>query len=215
MYDLHTHTTFSDGELIPSELIRRAEEKGYKGIAITDHADYSNYKIIIDNLLNLKKEINKLLKIKFLVGIEITHLLPEKIDDLAHKAKERGAEVVVVHGETVVEPVAVKTNFYALQSKYVDILAHPGLISDIDIKLAADNGKVLELTTRKGHSITNGHVFHIAKKFGVKLVINNDAHSPADLLSKDMLKKVALGAGATEDDYKRMIRVSEGFFKNA
>ncbi|RLD98934.1 MAG: PHP domain-containing protein, partial [Aquificota bacterium] len=25
MVDLHTHTTFSDGELIPSELVRRAQ----------------------------------------------------------------------------------------------------------------------------------------------------------------------------------------------
>ncbi len=42
MIDLHTHSFFSDGELIPSELIRRAEAIGYKAIAITDHVDSSN-----------------------------------------------------------------------------------------------------------------------------------------------------------------------------
>ncbi|MFY9194440.1 MAG: PHP domain-containing protein, partial [Methanoculleus sp.] len=42
MYDLHTHTILSDGELLPTELIRRAAVLGYSTIAITDHADASN-----------------------------------------------------------------------------------------------------------------------------------------------------------------------------
>ena len=46
MYDLHTHSLLSDGELLPSELARRYEEKGYKAIAITDHVDFSNIKIV-------------------------------------------------------------------------------------------------------------------------------------------------------------------------
>ena len=42
MIDLHTHTFHSDGALVPSELAARAFAKGYKGLAITDHADFSN-----------------------------------------------------------------------------------------------------------------------------------------------------------------------------
>ncbi len=42
MIDLHTHSLFSDGVLVPSELVRRAVMKGYEVIAITDHADASN-----------------------------------------------------------------------------------------------------------------------------------------------------------------------------
>ena len=41
MFDLHTHSLLSDGELLPSELARRYEEKGFRAIAITDHADVS------------------------------------------------------------------------------------------------------------------------------------------------------------------------------
>ena len=37
--DLHTHTVFSDGELIPAELVRRAMVLGHDVIAITDHVD--------------------------------------------------------------------------------------------------------------------------------------------------------------------------------
>ena len=40
--DLHMHSLFSDGELLPSELARRALKLNHEAIAITDHVDYSN-----------------------------------------------------------------------------------------------------------------------------------------------------------------------------
>jgi predicted metal-dependent phosphoesterase TrpH len=35
--DLHTHTYYSDGTLSPTELVRKAKNKGLAGLAITDH----------------------------------------------------------------------------------------------------------------------------------------------------------------------------------
>ncbi|MFA6537132.1 MAG: PHP domain-containing protein [Patescibacteria group bacterium] len=35
--DMHLHSTFSDGELSPRELVRLAKEKGLTGICLTDH----------------------------------------------------------------------------------------------------------------------------------------------------------------------------------
>ena len=46
MIDLHTHTFFSDGELVPAEHLRRVEVLGYEAVAITDHADSSNLDFI-------------------------------------------------------------------------------------------------------------------------------------------------------------------------
>jgi predicted metal-dependent phosphoesterase TrpH len=37
LYDLHTHTTVSDGRLSPRELVREAVSKGLKALAVTDH----------------------------------------------------------------------------------------------------------------------------------------------------------------------------------
>src|SRR5574344_2379758 len=37
MIDLHTHTTASDGQYSPSDLIKKAVEKDISVIAITDH----------------------------------------------------------------------------------------------------------------------------------------------------------------------------------
>ena len=212
MIDLHTHTTFSDGVLIPAELIRRAIASGYKGIALTDHADFSNFEFIIENQLKLKQRY-KDLDFKIIVGIEITHVIPDKINLLAKLAKECGAEVVLVHGETIVEPVARGTNIEALKSEYVDILAHPGLITEDEVKLAKVNNKYLEITTRKGHSLTNGHVLKLAKKHNVKMLINNDAHAPSDFVSYEIAKKIVIGAGGEEKDFLEMLKNAEKIFQ--
>ena len=50
MIDLHTHTLYSDGELIPAELWRRAQVKGYRYLAITDHVDASNFEVVFARL---------------------------------------------------------------------------------------------------------------------------------------------------------------------
>ncbi|MDO5844192.1 MAG: histidinol phosphate phosphatase domain-containing protein [Methanocorpusculum sp.] len=207
MYDFHTHTTFSDGELIPTELVRRMAAAGYKEMAITDHADYSN----IENIITSQKKIKKsasLYGIKLYTGAEITHVPPEEIDDIAKYAKTLGAEIVIVHGETVSEPVAVGTNHAAVLSDYVDILAHPGLISDEDAKLAAKNGIYLELTSRRGHNKTNGHVASTARRFNTGLVIQSDTHSPEDIMSENMRYLVARGAGLTEDEAKKSLNLT-------
>lgn len=39
MYDLHTHSTNSDGKYSVDDMCRAALEKGLRGIALTDHAD--------------------------------------------------------------------------------------------------------------------------------------------------------------------------------
>ena len=44
IYDLHSHTTFSDGELTPQELISLAVEKDVDVLAITDHDTLDAYR---------------------------------------------------------------------------------------------------------------------------------------------------------------------------
>jgi histidinol phosphatase-like PHP family hydrolase len=200
MIDLHTHTTFSDGCLIPAELARRAAKAGYRAVAITDHADHSNVRLILDNLLRFVRESGPHLGIDALAGVEITHVPPPLIPSLIHTARELGAQLVVVHGETIVEPVLKGTNLAAIEGG-ADILAHPGLLTPQEAALAAEKNVALEITTRKGHSLTNGLVAALAKSHGAKLVINNDAHEPGDFVSLELRKKIAMGAGLTPEDY--------------
>jgi histidinol phosphatase-like PHP family hydrolase len=76
-----------------------------------------------------------------------------------------------------------------------DILAHPGLLSAKDARQAARRGVALELSGRKGHCLANGHVAAVAAAAGARLVVNSDAHSPTDLISRETAERVARGAG--------------------
>lgn len=204
MYDFHCHTTMSDGELLPTELIRRMAVLGYTEMAISDHADFSN----VEELIRAEEAVKRsaaLYGIRLYAGIEITHVPPEQIDELARYAKGLGAEVVVVHGETVTEPVAPGTNAAAAASPYVNILAHPGLITEEEVRLAARNGVVLEVTSRGGHNRTNGHVVSAARRAGAEIVVESDAHGPGDLLGERMRYLVARGAGMSEEEAKRVL----------
>lgn len=173
---------------------------GYTCLAVTDHVDFTNISWVIDNLTDGLKKMNSFYGIDLLVGVEITHVPPCLIEDITLEARRQGAQVVVVHGETIVEPVAKGTNLAAIEAG-VDILAHPGLISPEEVSLAVHKGVALEITTRKGHSLTNGHVVALSREYGGQLVINNDAHAPEDLVSREMRKMIALGAGLSEEEY--------------
>lgn len=205
MIDLHCHSIFSDGELIPSELVRRLEVKGYMAVAITDHADASNIDLIIPRMIKAARSINnnKNIKTRLIAGIELTHVHPDDISALAREARGLGAQIVVCHGETLAEPVKEGTNSAAVRAD-IDILAHPGLITEEDATVAMKNGIFLELSGRKGHSLSNGHVLNIARKTGARLIVNSDAHAPQDLMSYEFAFNVAMGAGCSEEEARHI-----------
>jgi len=78
---------------------------------------------------------------KVLPGVEITHIPPALIKNAVSLARRCGASIVIVHGETLVEPVEKGTNLAALNED-IDILAHPGLITEEDALLAKKNGNL-------------------------------------------------------------------------
>lgn len=214
MIDLHTHTFFSDGELVPAELVRRAAVAGYRAMAITDHADKSNTAWLLANIVGVVEELGDANGMDVLAGVELTHVAPASIVDAVKLARDHGAQLVVVHGETIVEPVMPGTNLAAIKAG-VDILSHPGLISAEEVQLAAEMDVCLEITTRKGHSLTNGHVARLARKYGAKLVINNDAHAPGDMVSAEQMRRIALGAAMTEEQFLQAQQNSAALVKRA
>ena len=211
MFDLHCHSIFSDGELVPTELLRRVSVLGYEAVAITDHADHSNIDFIVPRIYTAARTLNQVSKTRLIPGIEITHVPPIMIPELIARARALGAEIVVVHGETLVEPVEPGTNLAAIKGG-ADILAHPGLITEEEVKLAAERGVFLELSGRKGHCLTNGHVASLARRFGAKLVINSDAHAPGDFMTAEFAFKVGLGAGLTEEEVKALYETARKHF---
>lgn len=193
------HSLFSDGELLPSELARRAANLNHEVIAITDHVDYSN----VEQIPQIQKaidDINANWNIKVVLGAEVTHVPTESIDGVAKKAKDLGAQIVVVHGETLNEPVIEGTNYAAVNSEYVDILGHPGLITYEEAQIAKENGIYLEISARSGHCLGNGHVANIAQEVDNKLLVNTDTHSPDNLITFEKSYEIALGAGLSKKE---------------
>lgn len=194
--DMHTHTVFSDGELIPAELVRRAMVLGHDMIAITDHVDMTNVAHVASSVARAAELCEDYIRV--IPGVEITHVPPSKIGKVAEAARKHGAEWIVVHGETVSEPVMPGTNRASVENPEIDLLAHPGFITAEEAQTAKDNGVILEITGRGGHNITNGHVVNVARSVGAKMIIDSDTHAPENLMDEAAALAVALGAGMTK-----------------
>ncbi|NBT94789.1 MAG: histidinol phosphate phosphatase domain-containing protein [Chloroflexi bacterium] len=175
MSDFHTHSFFSDGVLLPSELIRRAVVAGYGVIAVTDHAGPGNLEEVLGQLARECEVARNHWPIVALPGVELTHVPPGSIAELARRARSAGAAVVVVHGETIAEPVEPGTNSAAIDAEDVDILAHPGLITSEEAERAAQRGCFIE------------------------------CHEPGDLLSSRFQRLVLLGAGIPEREHATIL----------
>ena len=63
-YDLHTHTTASDGVYAPRELIRLSKEAGLAGIAVTDHDTFGG--------LDEAAEAGREFAVEVVPGVELT-----------------------------------------------------------------------------------------------------------------------------------------------
>ena len=205
IYDFHNHTFFSDGELLPVELARRVIQRGYGAVAYTDHASLSNYQRLLDEATRDARIVEEYWGIPAIPGIELTHVPAGALAGIATEARQHGAALIVAHGETIWEPVEPGTNRAAVTAPHVDILAHPGLIAEDDAALAAANGVFLEITTRRGHSLTNGHVVQVGRRVGARFLVNSDAHSPGDFLSEELAWQAALGAGLTRSEAREVL----------
>ena len=203
--DFHTHSFLSDGVLSPVELIRRAVVGGYEVIAVTDHAGPGNVEFVLDQLKRDCALVSAHWPVRALPGVEITHVPAAAVAGLARRAREAGAAIVVVHGETVTEPVEPGTNRAAIDCDDVDVLAHPGLLHPDDAARAADRGCFIEITARRGHAYANGHVVRTALHAGAPLLLNSDGHAPEDLLTERLTQIVLRGAALPESEFTTVL----------
>ena len=214
MIDLHTHSFLSDGDLLPEELVRRCEVIGYRMLAISDHVGLSNAETVLPQIVRLCRSLRGKGSVQVLPGCELTHVRPELTAQAVRLARKCGAAVVIGHGETIVEPVAPGTN-RALIDAGVDVVAHPGLISEEDAARAAKRRVALEISGRKGHCYTNGHVLAMARKTGARLIYGSDGHDVGDYPTRAQAEMVARGAGMTAAEIEKMFADAEALFNDA
>jgi histidinol phosphatase-like PHP family hydrolase len=206
MYDLHTHTFLSDGVLSLAELSRRCLIQGYRGLVISDHCDHASLEMVVRGACVFCDAVRGHYgEMQILPGCEITHVPPPLIGELVERARQLGATVVLVHGETIVEPVAEGTNRASIEAG-ADVVAHPGLISPDDVALAARKGVRLELSGRKGHCLTNGHVARLALEAGAVLSFGSDGHEPGDFPNLAMAQRILRGAGLDPEQVEQVLK---------
>jgi len=162
----------------------------------------------VGKIINAINDIRDNWDINVIPGAEITHAPVEVIDKLAVQARKLGAEIIVAHGETLVEPVLEGTNFTAVNIPEIDILAHPGLITVEEAEIARDNDIALEISSRRGHCLANGYVAKVAMEVGANLVMDTDTHAPEDLISYETALKIIKGAGIPDKEVHKILRTN-------
>lgn len=195
-FELHAHTTFSDGAASIDEMAEKAKELN-NAMAVTDHILDMNFENFLKN-----REIYKEIYPEIIFGVEITRVKPEGIYNIAREAKNNSM-LVIVHGETPGDILVPKgTNMAALECEYVDILAHPGLLGEKEALKAKDSGTLIELSTRKIHGEFNKKISEVCRDFGVKMVINTDSHSTGELITYENAMKIAKDSGLSDYEAK-------------
>jgi len=193
--DLHTHTDWSDGHNSIEEMALAARDLGYEYIAITDHSGGRGIAHGLD-VERLRKQVaevraldERLSGIRVFSGIEVDIRADGSLDFPHEILSELDIVIAAVHSAmNQSEERMTKRVLGAIEDPDVDILAHPtcrllGEREPIAIDLeaifqaAAKHNKIIEINAMPDRLDLNDiHAFR-ARDWGVKLVIETDAHS--------------------------------------
>ncbi len=108
-YDLHSHSSASDGVLSPAQLVRRAATAGLDGLALTDHDTVAGIAEAMETAEDLGIELIPGIELSLQVGDRDIHMLGYWIDhedpdlvaslaelaDMRHRRAERMVEKLV------------------------------------------------------------------------------------------------------------------------
>jgi putative hydrolase len=203
VFDFHTHTTISDGHAAPMEMAKRCQQNGYAAYVCSDHVDEGTVESRVPEIVAACLQVTDELGIPAVPAVEVTRVPPERLAKVAARARSLGAQLVVVHGETLGDFPQPGLNLAASRCSDVDILGHPGLISLEAAEQAQANQIHLEISAAGLHGLTNGYVAKMALKVGAALVLDSDAHRPESLLTAERAQQLLEGSGLTLEEVAR------------
>ena len=126
-------------------------------------------------------------------GVELCHIPPALLPEAVREAREAGARLVLVYGESIMDQVDQGTNFAAIEAG-ADIVTHPGLVDAEAAAFAAERGVALEFTSCPRHALANAHTASMAMKHGALLVRGSNASRAEDLTTRAFWPLVIKGA---------------------
>jgi len=216
--DLHTHSTWTDGQASIEEMAAAAKNRGLRYIAITDHSKRVTMVggLDADRLLQQWAEIDdlnqRLSDITVLKGVEVDILERGGLDLPDEVLAEADWVVASVHfGQQQSREQITSRVLDALQNPHVAAIAHPTgrmLLArkpyEIDMeavmRAARDNGKMLELNAHPKRLDLDDVACAAAKSYGISIVISTDAHRPEGLDAMRCGVQQARRGGLTKAD---------------
>lgn len=217
--DLHMHTTASDGKASIQEMAAEARARGLKYIAITDHSK----RVTMANGLDGKRlmaqwetidEINAMAEDDFVIlkGVECDILEKGGMDIEDEVLAMADWVIASVHyGQKQPRQQITDRIIGAIENPNVTMVAHPTgrLLNkresyEVDMEAvmqaAVANNKLLELNANPRRLDLNDVYLAAARKAGIPIVINTDAHKVQGFADMKYGIKQARRGGLTKKD---------------
>ncbi|MHA1769890.1 MAG: DNA polymerase/3'-5' exonuclease PolX [Candidatus Thorarchaeota archaeon] len=198
--DLHTHTDQSDGRNTIEEMIDAAQEREYEYFCISDHTK----SLTIANGMDeerLEARINEIdrlnesgrWKMRILKGAEVDILQDGELDISDDLLSRLDIVTASIHSRmNDSKRVMTERVCHALENKFVHILGHPTgrlLLKrppfEIDLsavfEVARKNNVIMELNAHPQRLDLNAGNLRSAVRAGLRIAVNTDAHSVAEL----------------------------------
>ncbi len=197
--DLQMHTSMTDGRASLEEMVEAARQRGHEYIAITDHSRRVTVARGLDarGLRQQWKAIEKLAArvrgITLLKGVEVD-ILPDGRLDLPDDVLQEADWVIasIHYGQRQSSEQLTRRLVNAVRHPCVSAIGHPtgriinqrpGYELDLEtvLKEAADYGCLMELNAQPTRLDLDDTALLVARRYGVRVVINSDAHAVEEL----------------------------------
>jgi DNA polymerase (family 10) len=225
--DLHMHTTASDGSASILEMAEAAKSRGRKYVAITDHSKRVSMANGLDGprLLEHWKAIDEAQKsiegIRILKGIECD-ILEDATMDLPDEVLAQADWVIAVLHYGLQQPreQIMKRLMCAVRNPHVDVIGHPtgrlierrkpaDIDFDVFLDACAKHGVMVEINANPARLDLDDVQAAAARKRGIPVVINTDAHGFGDMDLMEYGVYQARRAGLTKEDVANTLPVEE------
>ncbi len=155
-FDLHLHTTYSDGRLSPTEIVDLAFKKGLSGIAITDHDTIAG----VEEAIKQSKNYNNF---KVIPGIEFSTIYEnEEVHILGYFIDYKNKELIKTSEDLI-------DSRYIRAEKIIDKLNNLGYNINIDDVLSLSKDKFIGRPHIARVLINKGYFHKIQEVFNILL----------------------------------------------
>jgi DNA polymerase (family 10) len=192
--DLHTHSTWSDGQNKIADVVTAARQLGYEYVAITDHSEraWSSRKLAAQDIPKQGKEIesvrSRVRGIEVLHGVEVDIMHDGTLD--FDDEQLRGFDIVLasLHDSGGHDGDRLTERYLrAIHHPLVNVITHPanraparseGYPVDFNrlFAAAAETGTAMEIDGAPGHLDMDGVLARRAVAAGVTVVVDSDCH---------------------------------------